>query len=113
MMHRLILDVPKGAEVDHINGNGLDNRRRNLRICTRSENQWNRRLAPNNTSGFKGVYRFQGKWRAQIQSFGKKIHIGLYETRIEAARAYDEVAIKCHGDFAATNKRLGLLNDKR
>lgn len=112
-MHRVILNVPNGVGTDHINGNGLDNRRLNLRNCSVAQNQWNQRLHQNNTSGYKGVDyvpEFSVKqWRAQIQFKGKRLHLGLYGTAEEAARSYDEAAWKYHGDFASTNKTLGLL----
>ena len=105
LMHRLMVDAPKGMHVDHINGNSLDNRKSNLRICTSAENQRNRRATKNNTSGYKGVgwAKQNKKWTAQIQHNGKKIHIGLYEDKEEAARAYDAKAKELHGEYAYLN----------
>lgn len=103
-MHRKIMGVIDGMIiVDHINGNGLDNRRSNLRKCTRSENQRNRPRTKANTSGYKGVCFTDGKYRAQIQYAGKTINIGAYSTADEAARAYDKKAAELFGDFAYLN----------
>lgn len=65
-MHRLLLNPPKGMYIDHINGNGLDNRKTNLRIVTLSQNQGNRRLTSTSVSGYKGVHRNREKWQAVI-----------------------------------------------
>ena len=104
-MHRFILE-PKEKCIDHMNGNGLDNRKCNLRICERHENALNRSININNLSGFKGVswHKPSEKWRAQIQY--KKIcyHLGNYEKRIDAAKAYNKAAIKFHGEFAKLNE---------
>ena len=104
-MHRLILE-PKEKCIDHVNGNGLDNRKCNLRMCERHENALNRKKNINNLSGFKGVSWFKPsqKWRAQIQYKKIVYHLGSYEKRIDAARAYNEAAIKYHGEFANLNK---------
>ena len=114
-LHRLIMDTPIGMETDHINGNGLDNRKSNLRVCTKSENQRNRGAHVNNTSGYKGVvYMKKSKrmknpykkpWRARIGSEGrgKKLNIGHYATKEEAARAYDAKAKELHGEYAYLN----------
>ena len=101
-MHRFIMDAPKGMQVDHINGNGLDNRKCNLRICTKSDNAKNRRLNKNSKSGFKGVSPRKSKkspWVAQIS--GRLI--GYYDDPEEAAKAYDEEAKKEYGEFARLN----------
>lgn len=104
LMHRLILE-PKGKCIDHINGNGLDNRKCNLRICERHQNALNRKKNINNLSGFKGVSWFKSsqKWRAQIQYKKIVYHLGVFEKRIDAARAYNAAAIKYHGEFAKLN----------
>lgn len=104
LMHRLILE-PNGKCIDHINGNGLDNRKCNLRICERHQNALNRKKNINNSSGFKGVSWFKAakKWRAQIQYKKIVYYLGSYEKRIDAARAYNEAAIKFHGEFANLN----------
>lgn len=104
-MHRLILE-PKGKCIDHINGNGLDNRKCNLRICERHENALNRKMNINNLSGFKGVswFKVAKKWRAQIQYKKIVYYLGSYEKRIDAARAYNKAAIKFFGEFAKLNE---------
>jgi len=98
-MHRLIINAPKGQQVDHKNGNGLDNRKENLRVCTRSQNQRNRVAnRTRGTSKYKGVSfdKKSNSWRA-------KISIGSFPSEEEAARAYDEVAGELFGEFAKLN----------
>ena len=104
-LHRDIMDAQIGVQVDHINGDGLDNRRENLRLASNMENQRNRRLNANNTSGFKGVYWQvdKGKWRARIEVDGNAIHLGYFDSKEDAALAYDASAIKNFGEFAKTN----------
>ena len=106
-MHRLILGLDFGdkRQADHINMDGLDNRRENLRIVTASENRCNRGKTKANTSGYKGVswHKQLKKWRADIQVNGKFKHLGLFYDPVEAARAYDLAAKRLHGDFATTN----------
>lgn len=92
--------------VDHANGNGLDNRRSNLRQATRSQNAANVPRRRTGTSGFKGVHRNRagGKpWRAQIRVGYQRRHLGVFNTPEAAARAYDEAARELFGDFAQTN----------
>jgi hypothetical protein len=106
LMHRQILKAPKNMEVDHINGNGLDNRRCNLRLVTSSQNHFNqRKQQKNTTSRYKGVYWHQRDkaWMVRIQSNGKYRFIGNYATEHEAALAYNQAAIKFHGDYANLN----------
>lgn len=107
-MHRIILGLTDPAiQADHIDGNGLDNRRQNLRIASKAENLRNRSRSRNNTSGFKGVYRATRNrlhpWRTLIKA-GKLISGGYYSTAIEAAFAYNELALKHHGEFAKLNE---------
>jgi len=104
-LHRLLMDPPKGMMIDHINHNGLDNRRENLRICTRAENGRNRGKQKNNTSGYKGVYwaKSNKRWRAQIKKDNKLIHIGMFDILEEAARAYDAKAKELFGEYAQLN----------
>jgi len=101
-MHRVILGCKKGEEVDHINHNGLDNRKSNLRKCSSSQNSCNRRMRKDNTSGIKGVYwyKLRAQWKAQIQVNGKNKHLGFFSSKEEAAQIYSEAAKKLHGEFA-------------
>jgi hypothetical protein len=104
-LHRLILEAPAGVHVDHENGDGLDNRRSNLRLATRSQNAHNMHRLPRNTSGFKGVsyQKTNRKWRAQIQCGERTYHLGYHATPEEAARAYDAKARELFGEYARTN----------
>ena len=104
-MHREVLGAGRDQTVDHINSNGLDNTRKNLRLCTSSQNSQNSRLRKTNTSGFKGVSRqTQGqKWQARIEVNGINIHLGTFEFSKQAARAYDKAAKEHHGEFARLN----------
>ena len=113
LMHRVILNAPDGTEVDHINGDGLDNRRSNIRLCTCRENSRNQRLDRGSTTGFKGVYfdkrGCKNPYRATIMVNSEGIYLGSYRNVENAARAYDLAAIKHFGKFALTNKMMGLL----
>lgn len=103
-MHRVITNAPKGMNVDHINGNKLDNRVENLRLATPSENVQNKKRKRNNQSGYKGVsYYYAGKWRARIDVDGHEINLGYYDDKEDAAHAYDEAARHYFGEFARTN----------
>jgi hypothetical protein len=106
-MHRLIMDNPEGLDVDHKNGNGLDNRKCNLRSCSRLENNLNRAKRSDNTTGFKGVIidkRKTGeKFLSRICMDGNTFLLGYFKTAIEAAKSYNEAAIKFHGEFARLN----------
>ena len=103
-MHRKIVGLVKGdkRQVDHLNGNRLDNRRCNLRICTHAQNMRNKGAHPSNTSGFKGVsyLKRSGKWKAVIYSDKKQKHLGTFETPELAHEAYKRAAIQLHGEFA-------------
>ena len=107
-MHRLVASPPDEMLVDHIDGDGLNNQRHNLRICTHTQNMWNRRSSCG-ASRFKGVHLDKGAWRAQINVKGKRISLGTFTTETKAARAYDKAAVEFFGEFACTNRELGLL----
>ena len=105
-MHRTILQPSNDLDVDHINGNGLDNRRSNLRVCTHLENMGNTKLiANNNTSGYKGVVwdKTRNKWRAQIKIRYTNKFLGRFIYKTEAALAYNEAATKYFGEYAKLN----------
>jgi hypothetical protein len=104
-LHRFLMEAGKGEQVDHINGDKLDNRRANLRICTRSQNFYNKGRQSNNTSGYKGVTfcKATKKWRAQIWFNKKRLSIGRYKTKEEAALEYNKMANKYHAEFANLN----------
>lgn len=106
-LHREILGLEPGdpRQVDHINGNTLDNRRENLRICDCTENNCNVPCRSNNTTGYKGVgwRKERGKYRARIKLNGKETHLGYYDDPVIAAIAYDAAARKYHGEFAYLN----------
>jgi hypothetical protein len=105
VMHREIAAPLQGFQVDHINHNTLDNRRANLRVCSRAENLRNKQKRKLGASGFKGVAwcPYKKRWRADIMVDGKNIYLGRYKTPQEAASAYDEGARKYHGEFACVN----------
>ncbi|MGB7582952.1 MAG: AP2 domain-containing protein [Sedimentisphaerales bacterium] len=105
-LHREIMNPPKGLVVDHRNGDGLDNRRANLRLATHSQNMINRpKTKSKTTSKFVGVNfdKSRNKWAAKIHYENKKIWLGRFDSEIDAAKAYDEAAIKYHGEFARLN----------
>ncbi len=104
-MHRVILGTPKGEIVDHRYGYGLDNRRVIIRPCTAQQNNHNRRIAKNNTSGFKGVsWRpVEKKWVANIMIGGRCLYLGYFCCIVKAARAYDKAAKENFGEFACLN----------
>lgn len=100
-LHRLITNCPDDMVVDHINHNTLDNRKCNLRICTPTQNNMNRGIQSNNTSGVTGVFwnKACNKWKATISINKKQIHLGLYEDFEEAVRARKEAEIKYFGEY--------------
>jgi hypothetical protein len=107
-MHKLILGGREGMIVDHEDGDGLNNRRSNLRHCTHAQNMKNRH-STTGVSRFKGVWRDRVSWRATIWADKRKINLGSFSTEKRAARAYDRAAPIYHGQFARTNADLGLL----
>ncbi|MFV0916059.1 HNH endonuclease [Ralstonia nicotianae] len=100
-MHRQIMGLEKKSILvaDHINQNKLDNRRCNLRICTRQDNSRNRGRLSSNRSGFVGVRKCGNKWRAYIRDGKKQKHLGTYDTAELACAAYQRAAQELHGDF--------------
>ena len=101
-MARIILGLKDGCRlyVDHIDGDGLNNQRSNLRVCTNSQNQFNKRVQRNNTTGFRGVSPGNRKFVATISAFGEVIHLGTFPTKREAADAYRAAAKKYHGEYS-------------
>lgn len=109
-MHRMILNAPEDQEVDHVNGDALDNRKSNLRLCSHQDNLRNagchRTYAGRPvTSSFKGVYRRPDMkdWLASATVGGKTHYIGHFKTEVEAAQAYDQFIIPLHGEFGRPN----------
>ena len=105
LMHRVLLSAPKGKVVDHINNDSLDNRKNNLQICSQLENLRKKRMQKNNTSGYRGVswYKNLQKWSAEIWVDRKRINLGYFKDGNEAAKAYNQAAIKYFGKFAQIN----------
>ena len=104
-MHRLIMGVsdPK-IKTDHKDGDGLNNQKENLRLCSDLENGRNKKIPSSNTSGYKGVHQTRkGKWVARIGIDYKKIHLGVFDNPVDAAIAYDKKAKELFGDFAKLN----------
>jgi hypothetical protein len=104
-MHRELMHAQPNEKVDHIDRNGLNNVRSNLRICTHAQNCKNRTVSYTKKIGFKGVTRRRanGKWRVRITLDYKLIYIGDFDDEIAGALAYDQAALKYHGDFACLN----------
>lgn len=104
-IHREIMKPQENMQIDHINGNTLDNQKQNLRIVTFHQNRMNRKLQSNNTSGFKGVSLIKktGKWRAQIKVIPKTIYLGNFDSKELAAKAYDKASKIYHGKYGRIN----------
>jgi hypothetical protein len=107
-MHRHIIRPSDGLQVDHVDGDKLNNCKSNLRQCTDTQNKANSVLKKNNSTGHKGVW-FDGrrkKYRAYIKKNYRTIHLGYFKTLEEAANAYDQAAIMYFGEYALTNKMI-------
>lgn len=103
-LHRIVMGNPVGLDVDHINGSRLDNTRANLRAVTRQQNMMNMGPRANKASRFKGVgLHAVGKWNARITAGGKNLHLGMFDSEEDAARAYDAAATQHYGQFARLN----------
>ena len=100
--------IPAGQELDHINGDPLDNRIENLRVVTHQQNSCNRK-SQCGSSRYKGAcwHKAKGKWHASIMHNGKRIHLGYFANEIEAAKAYDTAARRLFGEYARCNFREG------
>jgi hypothetical protein len=105
LLHRFITSAPHGSDVDHQNGNPLDNTKQNLRICTRSQNSMNRGPVPKSTSKYKGVFWHKRdlRWIAKITVKGKQTELGRTTDETEAAKLYDRAALIHFGEFAYLN----------
>ena len=107
-LHILLVGKNEGMDVDHINGNKMDNRRCNLRICTHQQNTFNQKLRSTNTSGYRGVSkRKTGKYEAYIHCDGKKHNLGLYSSAEEAYEARKKAEIKYFGEYAPMLRGVG------
>jgi len=110
-LHQFLLDVQEGQEIDHVNHNGLDNQKENLRICTHEQNMGNYKTEGNfggkvRTSVYKGVswHKKVGKWAAQINTQGTRKHLGYFDNEDDAAKTYNKAADEKYGEFAYLNK---------
>jgi len=109
LVHRLMgivfLNMEASQQIDHKDGDPSNNRLDNLRVCTSAQNQFNRNITKSNTSGFKGVTWDKGwkGWKASIKQNGKSYNLGRFDSKQEAAKAYDAAAKIRFGDFAVLN----------
>lgn len=101
LLHRLITNCPRDMQIDHIDGNGLNNCRDNLRVCTHSQNQHNKKKMKRNTSGYKGVFfnKRDSNWKSMIMVNKKSVFLGYFSNPEDAYKAYCEAAEKYHGEF--------------
>jgi hypothetical protein len=112
LLHRFIMQPDPDQEVDHVDNDGLKCTRDNLRVCTHAQNNQNKGLRADSKSGFKGVgwNSQKKKWQARISANKSHHHIGFFDNKKDAARAYDREALRLHGEYARTNESLGLLD---
>jgi len=103
LLHRYLLQPKDGLVIDHINGDPLDNRMSNIRVCTQSENSKNQKMRKNNESGYKGVSFYRGKYHARIKLNYRTHRLGSFDTALEASKAYNLAAPLLHGKFARIN----------
>lgn len=105
MMHRVVVSAPRGVQVHHVNGERLDNRKANLRICTQAQNNVAQPIRASGSSPYRGVHRCSraDRFIAKIRIDGRSKYLGTFTDEIEAAVAYDAAARECHGEFAALN----------
>lgn len=101
MLHRYIMNTPDGMDTDHIDGNSLNNQRKNLRVCTRSQNKMNVGKRRDNESGYKGVSwsKTRKKWVSHIWVNGKGYNLGGFDSKLKAYEAYCNACISYHGEF--------------
>jgi len=104
-MHRVIMKAARGSQIDHKNGNGLDNRRSNLRFANVQQNRMNSKKQNRFSSRYKGVhyYKHARQWKAQIRYNGIQLYLGYYRVETDAAKVYDQKAKKLFGEFARLN----------
>lgn len=111
LMHRDIMNVlnKNNTLIDHIDGNGLNNQKSNLRLANKSQNAFNRKKTSKNTSGYKGVTwsKYANSWFVSITVNKRKIYLGNFKVIEDAAKAYNEAALKYHGEFAHLNDIKG------
>lgn len=112
-LHHFLLGAT--SEVDHANGDGLDNRRQNLRHATRAQNTQNRAMQKNNKSGFKGVHwhKRRGKWTANIRHEGKTIHLGFFDNPLDGHQAWSQKAKELWGEFAPSRIMIAASPNPR
>lgn len=107
LAHRLILGAKQGQLTDHIDGDGLNNQRSNIRLCSRSQNCQHTKIRMDNRTGYRGVHKLAKGFVAKIRSNGERHYLGYFPTAIEAAQVYDIAARKYHGDYASLNFMVG------